>query len=68
MNCSFQVHDFRIFFYPQEAVDYLYSHPNVLPGGVGVIGISKGGEIALHMSTSSEKVKYPALNPCIDMK
>ena len=44
--------------HPQELIDYFSSHPNVLPGGIGVIGISKGGELALHMSTVSEKVRF----------
>ena len=43
--------------YFDEAVDYMTCHQNVTPGGVGVIGISKGAEIALHMAITREVVK-----------
>ena len=31
----------------QEAIDWLLSHNFVLPGGVGTIGVSTGGELSL---------------------
>ncbi|XP_005997371.1 acyl-coenzyme A thioesterase 1 [Latimeria chalumnae] len=37
--------------YFQEAVQYLQNHPKVKDGGVGVIGLSKGGDLALSMGT-----------------
>ncbi|KAM3938320.1 acyl-coenzyme A amino acid N-acyltransferase 1-like [Leptodactylus fuscus] len=36
--------------YFEEAVNFLVNHPKVTSGGVGVVGISKGAEIALAMS------------------
>ena len=40
----------------QEALEFLEQHPRVQPGGLGMVGISKGGEIVLHISTISQKV------------
>ena len=31
----------------QEAIDWLLSHSFVLPGGVGTVGVSTGGELSL---------------------
>ncbi|KAL5008200.1 hypothetical protein ScPMuIL_013781 [Solemya velum] len=43
--------------YFQEAVDWLSCQPRVQSGGVGVIGVSKGGEIGLTMAAYIPKVK-----------
>ncbi|KAL5008197.1 hypothetical protein ScPMuIL_013778 [Solemya velum] len=43
--------------YFQEAVDWLSCHPRVQSGGVGVIGVSKGGEFGLTMAAYIPKVK-----------
>ncbi|XP_046562018.1 bile acid-CoA:amino acid N-acyltransferase-like [Haliotis rubra] len=45
------------FDYFLDAVDWLVSHPSVLPGGIGVVGTSKGGELAflLGMSTNQNE-------------
>ncbi|XP_014665913.1 PREDICTED: acyl-coenzyme A amino acid N-acyltransferase 1-like [Priapulus caudatus] len=40
--------------YFQEAVDWFSSHPQVLPYGVGAMGVSLGGEIALCMASYME--------------
>ncbi|XP_046568714.1 acyl-coenzyme A amino acid N-acyltransferase 2-like isoform X2 [Haliotis rubra] len=40
-----------------DAVDWLASHPNVQPGGIGVVGTSKGGELAFVLGMSCDKVK-----------
>ncbi|XP_067686283.1 acyl-coenzyme A thioesterase 1-like isoform X1 [Haliotis asinina] len=40
-----------------DAVDWLASHPSVQPGGIGVVGTSKGGELAFVMGMFSDKVK-----------
>ncbi|EDL81472.1 rCG20886 [Rattus norvegicus] len=37
--------------YFEEAVNYLLSHPQVKGSGVGVLGISKGGELGFAMAT-----------------
>ncbi|XP_032764004.1 acyl-coenzyme A thioesterase 3 isoform X2 [Rattus rattus] len=37
--------------YFEEAVSYLLSHPQVKGSGVGVLGISKGGELGFAMAT-----------------
>lgn len=46
----------NIFFCLQEAIDCLLKKDGVIPGQVGVIGTSKGGDIALMMATHSPKV------------
>ncbi len=43
--------------YFDEAVDFVTEHKNVTQGGVGVIGMSKGAEIALHMAINRDTVK-----------
>ncbi|XP_052770009.1 acyl-coenzyme A amino acid N-acyltransferase 1-like isoform X2 [Mya arenaria] len=43
--------------YFMEAIDWLLGRRDIIPGGVGVIGVSKGGDIALMMGTYSPKVK-----------
>ena len=40
----------------QEAVNWLSSRPYVDANGIGVIGVSKGGEIALQMAYYIPKV------------
>ncbi|XP_055496768.1 acyl-coenzyme A thioesterase 5-like [Leucoraja erinacea] len=42
--------------YFEEAVDYLQKHPKVKESGVGVIGSSKGADLALSMITFIPKV------------
>ncbi|XP_066282939.1 acyl-coenzyme A thioesterase 1-like isoform X1 [Branchiostoma lanceolatum] len=42
--------------YFTEAVDWFSDHPLVQPGGVGVIGTSLGGALALIMGTLTDKV------------
>ena len=42
----------------QEAADFFFQHPSVQPGGVGVIGISKGAELALHLGAYHSHVGY----------
>jgi len=39
----------------------LSGHEHVRQSGVGVIGVSKGGEIALHMAFYHHKVRYDFL-------
>ena len=43
--------------YFQEAIDWLSNHRNVSSGGIGVVGYSKGADLAIYMSTISEKVR-----------
>ncbi len=43
--CSFSVSYF------QEAIDWLLSQDYVLPGGVGTVGVSTGGELALLLAS-----------------
>jgi len=38
----------------------LLAHDSVIPGQVGVIGTSKGGDISLMMATHSPKVHIPS--------
>lgn len=45
------------FEYFMEAVDWLSAHPHVDGDNIGIIGVSKGGELALHMGYYSDKVK-----------
>jgi len=40
-----------------EAIDYLNSHENVLPGGIGIVGISFGAELALGLSSVCDKIR-----------
>ncbi|KAL4218032.1 hypothetical protein ACF0H5_022770 [Mactra antiquata] len=40
-----------------EAIDWLADHDKVFPGGIGVIGVSKGGDLALIMAAYSPKVR-----------
>lgn len=42
--------------YFQGAVDWLASHPHVQVGGIGVIGASKGGEVAFLLGMTTDKV------------
>lgn len=46
----------HIVYSPQEAVDWILSLENIIPDGVGVIGTSKGGDIALALAMFSTKV------------
>ncbi|CAH1791859.1 unnamed protein product [Owenia fusiformis] len=43
--------------YFEEAVDWLFNHPNVTPGGIGVLGVSKGASIALLMASIFSKIR-----------
>ncbi|KAL5008828.1 hypothetical protein ScPMuIL_014409 [Solemya velum] len=43
--------------YFQEAVDWLSCHPRVRTGGLGVVGVSKGGEIGHVMARYMPEVK-----------
>ncbi|XP_060081613.1 acyl-coenzyme A amino acid N-acyltransferase 1-like [Ylistrum balloti] len=43
--------------YFKEGVHYLNSHPSVQPGGVGILGVSKGAEIAQLVALHSPLVK-----------
>lgn len=43
--------------YFEEAADLLLRHPKVLGPGIGVVGVSKGAEIALLMATFLKQVK-----------
>lgn len=45
------------FEYFEEAAEFLSNHPSVVPGGIGVLGFSAGGELALHMGHYIPKVK-----------
>lgn len=47
-------------FLPQEAVNWFSGLPNVHPGGVGVVGVSMGGEIGLWMAVHCPQVRSPA--------
>ncbi|KXJ17868.1 Acyl-coenzyme A amino acid N-acyltransferase 1 [Exaiptasia diaphana] len=40
-----------------EAVDWLKNHPSIIPGGVGVMGISKGAECSLLLASHCQDVK-----------
>jgi dipeptidyl aminopeptidase/acylaminoacyl peptidase len=42
--------------YFQEAVEWLKKHPLVVPGGVGVLGISHGADIALLLAANCNDV------------
>lgn len=50
-------HDFRSIDYIKEGALYLHSHPSVHPGGVGVIGVSKGAELAQLVALYCPEVK-----------
>nr|XP_048305088.1 acyl-coenzyme A thioesterase 1 [Myodes glareolus] len=43
--------------YFEEAVDYLLSHPEVKGPGIGILGISKGGELGLAMASFLKGIK-----------
>ncbi|KAL5013583.1 hypothetical protein ScPMuIL_007853 [Solemya velum] len=43
--------------YFQEAVDWMSYHPRVQSGGLGVVGVSKGGEIGFVMAQYMPQVK-----------
>ncbi|XP_071093405.1 acyl-coenzyme A thioesterase 2, mitochondrial-like [Haliotis cracherodii] len=45
------------FDYLLDAVHWLASHPHVKPGGIGVVGSSKGGEMAFLLGMATDKVK-----------
>ncbi|XP_045161066.2 acyl-coenzyme A thioesterase 1-like [Mercenaria mercenaria] len=45
------------FEYFMEAIDWLSTHPHVNGNNLGVIGVSKGGELALQMGYYSNKIK-----------
>lgn len=44
------------YFRLKEAIDYLLRRDDIIQNGVGVIGVSKGGDIALMMATHNPKV------------
>ncbi|XP_046559281.1 acyl-coenzyme A thioesterase 1-like [Haliotis rubra] len=44
------------FDYFLDAVDWLASHPSVQPGGIGVVGTSKGGELAFLLGMATDQV------------
>ncbi|XP_076053242.1 acyl-coenzyme A thioesterase 5-like isoform X4 [Oratosquilla oratoria] len=51
--------------YFEEAVDFLLKHEKVMKSGVGTIGVSKGGDLALSMATYIPKVKASVwINGC----
>ncbi|XP_057638176.1 acyl-coenzyme A thioesterase 1-like [Chionomys nivalis] len=43
--------------YFEEAVNYLLSHPEVKGPGIGILGISKGGELGLAMASFLKGIK-----------
>ena len=43
--------------YFEEAVDWLLQHPKVKKGGIGMMGSSKGGELALLTAGRKPEVK-----------
>ncbi|XP_052269224.1 acyl-coenzyme A amino acid N-acyltransferase 1-like isoform X2 [Dreissena polymorpha] len=43
--------------YFMEAIDYLLKRDDIIQNGVGVVGVSKGGDIALMMATHNPKVR-----------
>ncbi|XP_040598711.1 acyl-coenzyme A thioesterase 1-like [Mesocricetus auratus] len=43
--------------YFEEAVNYLLSHPQVKGSGIGLLGISKGGELGLAMASFLKGIK-----------
>ncbi|XP_048251941.1 acyl-coenzyme A amino acid N-acyltransferase 1-like [Haliotis rufescens] len=45
------------FDYILGAVDWLASHPHVQVGGIGVIGASKGGEVAFLLGMTTNKIR-----------
>ncbi|XP_033733484.1 uncharacterized protein LOC117322657 [Pecten maximus] len=49
--------DFNSIDYVKDGVQYLNDHPSVLTGGVGIIGVSKGAEIAQLVALHCPQVK-----------
>ncbi|XP_060576286.1 acyl-coenzyme A amino acid N-acyltransferase 1-like [Ruditapes philippinarum] len=43
--------------YFMETVDWLYVHPLIDGNNIGVLGVSKGGEIAFHLGLYNDKIK-----------
>ena len=43
-------------FLPQEAINWMGSNRDVFHDGIGVVGVSKGADIALLMAAHSPKV------------
>lgn len=48
----------------QNAVDWLASHPCVRTGGIGMVGVSKGGQLAFLLGMATDKVSmvYQSVN------
>ena len=44
------------FFLSQEAIEWLSSHKDIFHEGIGVMGVSKGADLALLMAAYSPKV------------
>jgi len=42
--------------YFEEAAEWLVKHPSVIPGGIGVMGVSKGAEITLMMAVHRKDI------------
>ncbi|XP_055448890.1 acyl-coenzyme A thioesterase 3 [Psammomys obesus] len=54
--------------YFEEAVNYLLSHPQVKGPGVGVLGISKGGELGFAMASFLKNITAAVIiNGCISI-
>ncbi|XP_069116478.1 acyl-coenzyme A amino acid N-acyltransferase 1-like [Argopecten irradians] len=56
--------------YFKEAVEFLSSHPSVIPNGIGIIGLSKGGELAQLIALHCPKVRaVVSINgvPCLSI-
>ena len=47
----------------QDAVDWLHAHPQVSKDGIGLVGVSKGAELAIHMAILSPKVYVIPVHP-----
>ncbi|XP_063429714.1 bile acid-CoA:amino acid N-acyltransferase-like isoform X2 [Mytilus trossulus] len=43
--------------YLQEAITWFCSHPEIMKTGIGILGVSKGGELGLLLSTICTQVK-----------
>ncbi|XP_076097906.1 acyl-coenzyme A amino acid N-acyltransferase 1-like [Mytilus galloprovincialis] len=43
--------------YLQEAITWFCSHPDIMKTGIGILGVCKGGELALLLSTICTQVK-----------
>jgi len=53
-NASICINEVNVHF--QQAIQYLVSHPRVRKPFVGIIGVSKGGELALLISSLCHQV------------